>query len=223
MKKPKKGERVRSYLINLIDTRRISKQQLIALKVGDLVNKTELAGIGQRTILNMLNEVKFELFPEETRIYKVSKKKRVWSFLESMLVNKRLNKEKIRSLGCQDLINKPALQGIGKTTIICTLSEFKKQHSESDLEELALRDDQFLNNPIRNKKIDKQLVAKNREVDLLKSLIKKYGKEQELEFDNKVVELRELKMALHHMGINHKRLLKAYWEDVSQFRMTRFT
>ncbi len=221
MKKLKKGERVRNYLLNLINTGRINKLQLFALKTDDLASQPELTGIGKRTVLNMLKQIKFELYPDEWRHHQISKKERVSSFLETLLVDEKFDAGMIRSLSYKDLINEPDLQGIGKTTITCSLGEFKQQHVEPDPEESFNVNVHPRDNPTRNKKYNQQPAMENQKAYTVKSFINKYGKGQELVLNNEVFELRELKMALHYMGINHKRLLRAYYEDISRFRMTR--
>lgn len=219
MQKQKKGVRVRNFLMKRIINGTLKDEKLLSMKVADLINEPELAGIGKRTVQNMLKKIKLEQLPDKIDVFKISKKQRVWSFLEGLIEKSDLKSETLHRLSYQNLQGEPALQDIGKTTITCVISEFKKSYRENEGIPATTNQHVMLESVLPSCS-DKQSI-KNHSIDQIRSLIEQLETNMEPAFDKKSYDLRELKMALHYMGINHKKLLRAYWEDISQSHMSR--
>lgn len=215
MKTLNKSDRVKHAINRIIRMNGLNKHGILDLKVSDLADNPSLEDVGGRTILNVLKEVKQEMFPEEKERLSTSKRKRVWDYLEERFSVNDLETGELKTLTYHDVKDEPALRGIGKTTITCTIGDYKKRLWEShDYESFTSYPKKERSKESYQKKTEWGF--QETDYNVLKSIIKQNEVPARSFFDKQEYELRELKMALHHMGINHRKLLRAYWEDISQ-------
>ena len=123
--KIKKFERVENYLIKLMEEHNHSKDHLAQLTYKDLMTDAKLAGIGERTIANTLNAFKLKHGIKNIKRTQ-TKRKRVEDHFKQLITSGKMSMEELLGKRYNDFQNDPALQGIGKTTITCALSDFKK-------------------------------------------------------------------------------------------------
>ncbi|MBU2512746.1 hypothetical protein KJ966_15525 [bacterium] len=116
----KKFDQITNFLNNLFQT---DKKKLRKLDLKELCMMPEFSKIGERTIYNAFNEFKAahpDLYPQEL---KVIKKNLVLDYLNRL---KKDDAKALPYLSSRKLLAVPELKGVGKTTIVTTLSEYKK-------------------------------------------------------------------------------------------------
>lgn len=136
----KKYERITAYLENL---RKKDKKKLVNVTWQQLRKLRRFKDIGDRTLINILKEFKLnnpKIFPHANEQQPL-KKDVVDTYLEKLY---KKNPKKLTGLSGQDLLDVEELKGIGKTTLVCSLSDFRKKHSlykrkKSDLDDLTIK------------------------------------------------------------------------------------
>ncbi|MCP4753700.1 MAG: hypothetical protein GY866_22680 [Proteobacteria bacterium] len=228
MKKMKKHERVEKYLKDLVDIHGYSIQKLRSLKYKDLVGAPELEGIGERTISNSVKSFKQTLGSKSVK-EKATKKSKVDAYLDRMLETGSMALEELATLKLQDLMNVEELKDIGKTTIACSLNSFKKKHESKNFEDSILNFIEIGNTvpnldqkPLQTAKNQKPNLANppvinglnNFDMKLLREMINDFKRTEQRVLENKTHELRELKLALHFMGIDAKTIIEHYRSNI---------
>ncbi len=228
MAKIKKFERVEIYLNELKDQGKISRKDLMKLHFKDLLDLPELEGIGDRTISNALKAFKKELgvLPNQNV---VSKRQQVRNYMDELMSSGRLSSDELMELRYQDLMGRSALKGIGKTTISCTLSIFKKNYEKNVFENniMSFLDQNKTSDEKRTETtiietakvhpVDEDIRFSIKEMSVLRRMMNQYEENLFYLSEKKDLELQELKLALHYSGIDSKRILEMYWhsrEDV---------
>ncbi len=238
MGKLKKYQQVELYLGKLLQRDDFGLRELEALNYKDICEAEELSGIGDRTISNVLIAYKMKKgikLPEK----KTTKKQMVEDYLNRLLNNGRISQKDLHQLSYHDLKDVQELIEVGKTTITCTLTAFKK-NNDKDSFEMGVLD--FLAKEKSNReecKAEKQEVAEtatpvvspngvhndvtldNDNIRLIKKMINEFKQIKNNDEEKKLFELRELKHALHFVGINPSKIVRLYWEDVSKDFMHR--
>jgi len=117
----KKYERVNQYLEGLLKQ---DAESVRGLSWTDLVGKPELAGIGDRTLRNILKEfqIKHDLLPEKT--FSEPKSEIVRKYLLSLY--ERLSAYEFNAITASSLLKAPELAGIGRTMIFLGYADFIK-------------------------------------------------------------------------------------------------
>jgi len=194
--------------------------QLSQLTFKDLMTKVELAGIGERTIANTLNAFKQKHGIKNVKRTQ-TKRKRVEDFFKELIATGRMSMEELMSKRYNDFQSIEPLEGIGKTTITCALSDFKKNHESSRFEQSVLSfledanntedsvpNESFANRP--GQPIAPLVENLDRtEVTVLKEMIADYKKNN----DKEKLALQELQMALRFVGIDSSTLMAQYWNS----------
>lgn len=222
MAKIKKYQKVESYLHQLKEQEQMSSHDMMKLHFKDLLGLPELDGIGDRTISNVLKSFKKELgvLPREEPI---SKRQKVRNYLDEQLQSENMDSEELMELRYQDLMERDALKGIGKTTISCALSSYKKNFEKKMFESNILS---FLGQgtdsdvPPAAQRVKTTRKQKGDETDLsssdilvLRKMVDQYEKNQMYHSEKRNLELRELKLALNFSGIDCQRILELYWKS----------
>lgn len=232
MAKMKKFQRVEIYLQKLKEQGKASDSELMKLHYRDLMGLPEMEGIGDRTISNALKAFKKKLgvLPQQDTI---SKRQRVRNYLDDQMQSGRMTSDELMELRFQDLMDKPALKGIGKTTISCTLSIYKKNYEKNVFEsnilnfldkekndeestsEETVTAEQSQGAPITKAKAepDDHILLSTGEISVLRQMVDQYKQNQYYLSEQKDLELKELKLALHFSGIDCKRILELYWNS----------
>jgi len=222
MAKIKKYQKVKSYLRQLKEQEQMSPHDMMKLHFKDLLDLPDLEGIGDRTISNVLKSFKKELgvLPREEPI---SKRQKVRNYLDEQLQSGNMDSEELMELRYQDLMKRDALKGIGKTTISCALSAYKKsfekkmfesnilsflgQETDSEVEPAAQRSE-----PTKKRGVAETNLSSN-DILLLRKMVNQYQKNQMYHSEKRNLELRELKLALNFSGIDCQRILELYWKS----------
>lgn len=224
MAKIKKFERVENYLNELRDQGKMSQKDLMKLHFKDLLDRPELEGIGDRTISNALKAFKKALgvLPRENVI---SKRQKVRNYLDEQLQSGKMTSEELMELRYQDLMERSALKGIGKTTISCTLSIYKKNYEKDVFEDNILSfldkekssDDKDNNKTVTKKKkvqpVTEEVRFSPKEISVLRRMMTQYQENLFHLTEKQDIELRELKLALRYSGIDSRRILEMYWKN----------
>ena len=218
--KVKKFERVETYLNKLMKQKNQSTDYLSQLTYKDLMIVPELEGIGERTIANTLNAFKQDYGIKNVKRTR-TKRKKVEDYFTGLIEDGQMSIELLMEKRYNDFQDVEELQGIGKTTITCALSDFKKEHASHHFEESILNyiesknEDEVNSQTISANHISKQSLKplmKNldkSEFEILKEMIADYkqnsGKEKQA--------LKELQLALRFVGIDSQTLMKQYWNS----------
>ena len=233
MEKIKKYQRVENYLNKLMLREDFELSDLGALKYKDISGAEGLEDIGDRTISNVLNDFKRKK-GLEPKTDKITKKKKVEQYLSERMDSGDLTVNDLLKMRYQDLREIPELEDVGKTTLTCTLSNFKENYNTGSFEKVFL-------DVINQEKTTAETVAfesageieinevveetqtvssvngfMNEEIMFIKKMIEEYKNGKGMNSEKHVFELRELKHALHHVGINPQKIVRLYWEDVSK-------
>lgn len=235
MTKLKKCQRVEVFLNKLLERDDFELGDLEALNYRDINQASELEGIGDRTISNVLNAYKSRKGinkPENI----VTKKQKVENYLSELLESGAMTFNEILRLGYNDLKDEEDLADIGKTTITCALAEFKQNNDVDVFEQGVL---EFLasekKEPVHSTPASQSrtVYAANRpdpgkvlhlqgdNVKLIKRMINEFKQLKAADEERKKYELRELKHALHFVGIDPSKIVRLYWEDLSKDFMNR--
>ncbi len=121
----KKYERIMNYLDELLKK---NKEKVLNISWKNLRKLRRFKDIGDRTLIDIVKEYKRnhdDLFPFEAEL-KPLKKEIVETCLEKLYSK---DPEKFDHMSAKDLMGKAELHGIGKTTIVCSLSEFRKNNN----------------------------------------------------------------------------------------------
>lgn len=241
MAKIKKFQRVEIYLQDLKDQEKMSQKDLLKLHFKDLIGKPELDGIGDRTISNALKAFKKNLgvLPKQEA---VSKRQKVREYLDEQLRTGKMTSEEMMELRYQDLMGREGLKGIGKTTISCTLSTYKKNYEKNVFESNILT---FLDQEKASEEEPEPIVAEegleltvaegksqpifeepepvvssepktsfsSNEISVLRQMMDQYKENLFYVSEKKDLELHELKQALNFSGIDCQRILELYWKS----------
>lgn len=240
MKKLKKCQRVENYLNKLFMGSGFNLEELEKLKHTALLGIEELEGIGDRTISNVLNRFKIKKGLEPRKNEK-SKKEIVEEYLANRMNNSNMSLPMLLELKYKDLKYVKELEGIGKTTITCALSDFKKKHDRKSFEKGVL---DFLSQEKRHTRTKPSLAASesnmlaetnsdykmlkrnpsnrqtaalmSEDIELIREMIVQYKSKSSFEDEKHAYELRELKHALTYLGIDPGKLIRMYWKDISK-------
>ena len=218
--KTKKFERVENYLNAMMERNNQSMDQLSQLTYKDLMAQADLGGIGERTIANTLNAFKQKHGIKNVKRTQ-TKRKRVEDYFEELIATGSISIEELMTKRYNDFQHIEPLKGIGKTTITCALSDFKKNRESNRFEQSVLS---FLENEHEGEDTPQNESAVNRpdqpiaplienldnaEVTVLKEMIEDYkqnnGKEKRA--------LQELQSALRFVGIDSNTLMTQYWNS----------
>lgn len=245
MKKLKKSQRVENYLNKLMYKENFGLEELGQLHYSNILGVEELAGIGDRTISNVLDAYK-----EKRGLPKRKDQKRkseiVHDYLSEKLASGEMSIDQLLRLRYRDIRDETERAGVGKTTATCALSEFKKQHDENYFEtglmkflERDKKITQKMKEQKRRRREEAQLAKKEKsmahlvrslppaqdpdkllfmqeEIKLMRRLIGEFVDEETFTEKKQAYELRELKRALKFAGINPKKLIHLYWDDISK-------
>jgi len=216
--KTKKFERVENYIYALMEQNNQSTDHLSQLNYKDLMTQPELEGIGERTVANTLNAFKQKIGIKNVKRNR-TKRKRVEDFLDNLISEGRMSVEELMKKKYNDFQDIAELEEIGKTTITCALSDFKKNHESDRFEQSLLSFLQNENEPessvgsitsdIAAMQSTKSLADNldNSEVRILKEMIADYKQN----FDKEKLALQELQLALRYVGIDCRTLMEQYW------------
>ncbi|MBU2646549.1 hypothetical protein KKI24_17710 [bacterium] len=219
MAKLKKYEKVDNYLRKLKEQGDMTARDLMKLHFKDLVDLPEFEGIGDRTISNVLKNLKKELgvLPKTDTI---SKRQRVREYLDRQLQSGEMSGDQMLELHYQDLMEREALKGIGKTTISCALSTYKKNYEKQVFESNILN---FLDQKKTAETSDvdmeadvheeEELVFSQNDLSVLRQMVKQFQGSFLYSSESQNMELRELKLALRFSGIDCQRILELYWKS----------
>lgn len=209
MAKLKKFQRVADYLRRLKDQERTTLPELMKLHFKDLVGLPEFEGIGERTISNALKAFKKELgvLPQGEM---VSKRQKVKKYLERQLQRGEMTGDFLLKLRYQDLMEKEALKGIGKTTISCALSSFKKDYEKKTFEDNILS---YIEKKDSREKTKSARILSDNEVSVMREMLNQYQSLGPSLLEKGQKELSELKMALNFVGIDSDRMIEMYWKS----------
>lgn len=236
MTKLKKCQRVEMYLNRLMQQESFHLSDLETLKHKDICDVRELEGIGERTISNVLND-----FKEQKGIQRpkdqVTKKQKVEIYLTDLLESGEKTLNELLQLGYNDIKDVEELEAVGKTTITCALAEFKQNNDSQTFEKGVLdflaAEKSDTNESFQHyngvaamsanarKSSDHSLNLDGSNVKLIKRMISEFSHLKEADEERKRYELRELKHALHFVGIDPSKIVRLYWEDVSKDFMNR--
>ena len=142
MKKMTKKERVEQYLDNMISRADFEVENLLNTTVYDLIDDTELEGIGKTTLSSALNEFKKRFGQKKSGKggsfpVKNTKKERVERYLSNLMKQPVFTVEDLMNLTVYDLFGNAELEGIGKTTLSSGISAFKKKYLKIQYDEEA--------------------------------------------------------------------------------------
>jgi hypothetical protein len=231
MEKLKKSERVENYLEKLLEQEDFGLTQLESTKYKDFIDVNELKGIGDRTISNALNHFKAAkgIRPDKR---KVTKKQLVEDYLTELRKSGQISHSELQSLRYENIKDEKELSGVGKTTLTCALAEFKKKHNKNNFEKgildflanekVTTDDHPGIANSITISAPTAELICTHdfllniENIKWIKKMIQDFEKRATVDEEKQVFELRELKHALHFVGINPKKIIRKYWEDVSK-------
>jgi hypothetical protein len=238
MAKIKKYQQVEMYLNKLLQRVDFTIQDLETLNYRDITDAMELEGIGDRTISNVLTAYKIKKgikLPDK----KITKRQIVEDYLTQLLDNGTLSQSELQQLCYADLKDIEDLADVGKTTITCTLAEFKKNNdkdsfemgvldflaqekSDTEVEEETYIPDEQIAPMVASTSLNSnELPLDDENVQLIKKMINEFKQLKHNDEEKKVYELRELKHALHFVGINPSKIVRLYWEDISKDFMHR--
>ncbi len=227
MKKLKKYQRVERFLTKLYQSEDFSISDFETLKYKHLAEETELEGIGDRTISNCISDFQ--------KKHGINSKKNIRT--KKMIIEDYLNRrieedlsiESLLELNYKDLINVNELKEVGKTTLISTLSQYKKNKKQSFEEgiigflekekteiESTNEEPQKADDPQTHSMPRARSIFDNNDVILLKEMIRKFEQNRSIFQDNSEFELFELKNALSHVGINPGKIVRLYEKTVSR-------
>ncbi len=234
MKKLKKYQRVELFLKDLMKNGELDMQGLVQLKHKDISSAEELIGIGNRTIINVINAFKLDLGIIPAGKDK-TKKKVVEEYLKNKIESGEISTETLLEMTYKDLKSIDVLKNVGKTTITCTLSKFKKKFDTQSFEDGVL---DFLaqettdepvqetvvpqakkRNSVKNSVVhhkfeeDIQYSFEKEDILLLRKMIRSFKQKGTVQDEKRNYELRELKHALLHFGINPNKILKLYLKE----------
>jgi len=215
MEKLKKYQKVENYLNKLLLREDFSMETLSDLKYKDMLEVDELAGIGDRTISNVLTDFKLKK-GLQLKTNKFTKKQKVEQYLSDKMKTGELTVKELLKMRYQDLKDIPELTDVGKTTLTCTLSAFKKSHDPKTFEKGVLdflEKEQVQEQPVFQTTANKLFV--DDDIHCIKKMIREYKDNNCTEIDKQVFELSELKHALNHVGINPQKIVRLYWEYMS--------
>jgi hypothetical protein len=301
----KKCEQVEIFLRNLLQQDGFGLKELEALNYKKIVNARELEGIGERTISNVLLAFKEKQgieIPEK----RATKKRQVEDYLTDLLESGKISRRNLLRLRYNDLRDTEELANVGKTTIACTLVQFKRKNETKSfelgvLDFLAQEKSSSSQEPAEVEKVaevvpvmetqpvvetgsvietqpvmetgsvietqpvmetgfvietqpavearpvtetqpavEARSVRETRpvmetrsltppvktELDqdhvvTLKQMISEFQAQKISEEEMRAYELRELKYALHFVGISPSKIVRLYWEDISRDFMNR--
>lgn len=233
MKKLKKYQRVENYLHKLMLRHDFDLEDLEALHYRDICEVEELEGIGDRTISNILTDFKEKNGLEPQKV-QMTKKQRVEEYLSDKLESGEMTVHDLLRLSYNDLKKIKELADVGKTTLTCTLSSFKHSYTNESFENGVLdflskdsgtvQPSRSVNRPALVAAKKSQVAVNNSrsvglasdEIICVKKMIKEYRLGHELNREKSNQELEELIHALQHVGINYKKIIRMYWEDMSK-------
>ncbi|MBT4088725.1 MAG: hypothetical protein HOE30_09550 [Deltaproteobacteria bacterium] len=222
MAKLKKYQKVENYLCQLKERGDVAPPELMKLHFRDLVDLPEFEGIGERTISNILKAFKKELgvLPKGKM---VSKRQLVREYLDQQMRSGAMTGEKMLALRYQDLMKKEALKGIGKTTISCALSTFKKTYEkqvfESNIMNYLSQDppaEQTLvvaASPAVDEKTNEDRNLSHAELSVMRQMMEQFQGCGSYLSETRQLELSELKTALNYLGIDSRRIVEMYWKS----------
>ncbi|MCG8336678.1 MAG: hypothetical protein MJE63_19395 [Proteobacteria bacterium] len=234
MAKLKKYQQVELYLSKLLQRGDFGLKELEALNYRDICDAEELEGIGDRTVSNVLTAYKIKKgiqLPEK----RTTKKQMVEDYLTRLLDSGRISQRELHQLSYNDLKDVQELAEVGKTTITCTLAEFK-QNNDKDSFEMGVLDFlaqeksgekeeneavEMTTSMVAQNSIHNDVTLDNDNIRLIKKMINEFKQLKSNDEERKLFELRELKHALHFVGINPSKIVRLYWEDISKDFMHR--
>lgn len=239
MAKLKKYQQVELYLSKLLQRDDFGLKELEALNYRDICDAEELNGIGDRTVSNVLTAFKIKKgikLPEK----KITKKQMVEDYLTRLLDNGRISQRELHQLSYNDLKDVQELTEVGKTTLTCTLAEFKQANDKDSFEmgvldflaqekstqeegrETEESEAMEMATPMLSRNaVHNDVTLDNDNIRLIKKMINEFKQLKNNDEERKLYELRELKHALHFVGINPSKIVRLYWEDVSKDFMHR--
>jgi len=142
MKKITKKERVEQYLDSMMSQDDFAVDDLMGMTVYDLIDNSELQGIGKTTLSSALNEFKKRnglKKPGKGGMIPVknTKKERVERYLTNLMKQPVFSVDDLMNLTVYDLFGNAELEGIGKTTLSSGISAFKKKYLKIQYDEEA--------------------------------------------------------------------------------------
>ncbi len=224
MAKIKKYQRVENYMHKLKEQGDMALPALMKLHFRDLVDIPEFEGIGERTISNVLKSFKKELgvLPKGKII---SKRQLVKEYLDQQLQSGEMSSEQMLELRYQDLMEKEALKGIGKTTISCALSTFKKTYEkqvfESNILNFISKDstvDEAQEKAVAvasgvSERSNEERILSHAELLVMRQMMEQFRGSGPNLSERRQLELSELKTALNYLGIDSGRIVEMYWKS----------
>jgi len=222
MAKLKKYQRVENYLRQLKERGDMTLPALMKLHFRDLVDIPEFKGIGERTISNVFKAFKKELgvLPKGKII---SKRQLVKEYLDQQLQSCEMSSEQMLELRYQDLMGKEPLKGIGKTTVSCALSTFKKTYEkqvfESNILNYISKDsttDGSRDTPVATgvcEKANEERILSHAELLVMRQMMEQFRGSGPYLSERRQLELSELKTALNYLGIDSRRIVEMYWKS----------
>jgi hypothetical protein len=224
MAKIRKFKRVLDYLERRWKKKELTRHQLMLMHHNDLVGLPEMEGIGDRTISNVLKAFK-EQHGALVKVEPTSKKKQVRDYIEQLLDRKILTEEAILDINYLYFINQRELAGIGKSTINSVLSEFRQRFEKSLVEDSILNYIEKENGETKQPEAPTSKCPHLREqgsgncisdldnidVAALKRMIQQFNENPDVFSAIPAFELKELKTALRHFGIDVQLILQRYW------------
>lgn len=242
MAKLKKYEQVEMFLSDLLEQEGFGLKELEALTCKDIAEAKALEGIGDRTISNALIAFK-EKQGIELPERRATKKKLVEDYLTRLLESGEISQEALIKLSYADLKDVEELASVGKTTVTTALTEFKLNNDPEAfelgvLDFLAQERSSLVQEKTEKVEVNSVVVKEVRletkppilplknelnpdHVLTLKQMISEFQTSKISEEEVKAYELRELKHALHFVGINPSKIVRLYWEDISRDFMNR--
>jgi hypothetical protein len=222
MAKLKKYQRVENYLCQLKDRRDMTLPALMKLHFRDFVDIPEFKGIGERTISNVLKVFKKELggLPKGKMI---SKRQLVKEYLDQQLQSGEMSGEQMLELRYQDLMGEEPLEGVGKTTISCALSTFKKSYEKQVFESNILNylhpepSEDVVQDAVEvysdHKKSNEERILSHAELLIMRQMMAQFRGSGPYLSERRQLELSELKTALNYLGIDSRKIVEMYWKS----------